>query len=365
MNGINTKTELEASPDAWQRTIDFWERERFGLSGYKSFLFMGCGSSYHTAKLAAGAFRHLVGASAKAARASDVILSPERFQPENQPSLATVIARSGQTAEAIQGAREAARLGFDTLALTCSSEGELLEHCRRALVLSFLQERSIVATSSVSSFVLLLLLMAAGLAEDEDLLRRLGDLPQEGAGFLLSAPRREAEQFVTRVGAGAIGKSGPSNYNVFLGVGPCLTVALESALKMKEMALVATDAQQTLEFRHGPRALVDEQSLVVLFRTAGYEGFELPVLREASDWGARTLIVCEHKGFEVAETGALICPVGGKGETLKGKENGLGLGLIPLYLCVGQAFGLAKALARGIDPDHPRHLDYYVSDRAR
>jgi fructoselysine-6-P-deglycase FrlB-like protein len=37
------------------------------------------------------------------------------------------------------------------------------------------------------------------------------------------------------------------------------------------------------------------------------------------------------------------------------------LARIPLYLLAGQGFGLAKALARGIDPDQPRHLGYFVT----
>jgi glucosamine--fructose-6-phosphate aminotransferase (isomerizing) len=352
MKAENTRAELEASADAWQRTIDFWETGRVHLSAQDAFLFLGCGSSFHVARLAAQALRDTAKAAAAAARCSDVMLSPERFRPKGGPSLAVIVSRSGQTSEDLEAAKAVAALGYDTLALTCSEEGELLQWCRQAVVLSFIREKSLVATSSVSSFALLFFLMAAGLSKDEGLARQLRNLPARAAAFLSSSSRLEAEEFVAKNRTQSAEKEDSLGYMVFLGLDNCLTVAWESALKLKEMALVPCDAQQALEFRHGPKALVEEGSLVGLFRAEEFGEAELKVLEEAGDLGADTLLICARPTPQAARAASVVCAVGGEA---------CSLARIPLYLLAGQGFGLAKALARGIDPDQPRHLGYFVT----
>jgi len=134
---------------------------------------------------------------------------------------------------------------------------------------------------------------------------------------------------------------------VFLGQGPFYGVAQEAMLKVKEMSCSYAQCFHTLEFRHGPKAIVSPETLVTFFLSeSGFES-EVSVLQEIKELGATTLVITNDANAAVRESADH---------------------LIELSLCVpeaaraaaavipGQLLGFHTGIRKGFDPDNPRHL---------
>jgi glucosamine--fructose-6-phosphate aminotransferase (isomerizing) len=120
-------------------------------------------------------------------------------------------------------------------------------------------------------------------------------------------------------------------------------------LKLKEMSLTSSEAFHFLEFRHGPKSMVDERTLVVGLLSDAARELEMAVLREMQELGARVLIL--------ADSGDNL----GWADQVVAFEAGLPeLACLPLYLPVLQLFAYYRSIRKGLNPDAPRHLDAVV-----
>jgi glucosamine--fructose-6-phosphate aminotransferase (isomerizing) len=137
----------------------------------------------------------------------------------------------------------------------------------------------------------------------------------------------------------------------FLGSGPLYGIASEAMLKMKEISLSYSEAYHFLEFRHGPKSMVDDQSLVIGLLSEQAQDHELAVLREMKNLGARTIILVESPNNQIEQAGDNVIAL----------ASGLPSGWRdPLYLPFLQLLALQRALAKGLDPDKPANLDPVV-----
>jgi len=281
--------EILGSPAGWQQALRLAEEKALPQ---EDTLFLGSGSSYFLAQAAA----HLArsgGRKALALPSAEAMLYPEAA---GGFPLVVGISRSGQTTELLRAVRA---LGRQAWLITTRETGDHL--FAQKVVLSEAQEEAIVQTRSFSSaFVYLAYALT-------------------GSEALRSLPHRfathGAEEF-------------PRGKRYFLlGSGVAWAVAQEAALKLKETALVWAEAFQSLEFRHGPKSLLDEESVVFLLES---HPLEAPLAEEAGSLGAQVV-------------------------RLPGE-----LGELPLSLARLQLFAYRLALERGLDPNRPRHLTYAV-----
>jgi glucosamine--fructose-6-phosphate aminotransferase (isomerizing) len=135
----------------------------------------------------------------------------------------------------------------------------------------------------------------------------------------------------------------------FLGSGARYGLACEAMLKLKEMSLTTSEAYHFLEFRHGPKSMVDEETFLVGLLSDVAREAEMAVLREMKELGAKILILTED-GDGLAWADHLVCFESGLPE----------LARLPLYLPVLQLFAYHRAVGKGLNPDAPRHLDAVV-----
>ncbi|MGC8876367.1 SIS domain-containing protein [Thermus sp.] len=285
--------EILASGEAWREALDL--ADRVGLPKGPT-LFLGSGSSYFLAQVAAHLARQR-GKDALALPSGEAMLFPEGLRGWEQ---VVGISRSGETTELLQAVRA---LGLPAWLLTTRDSGPGHHLFAQVVVLSRAEEEAIVQTRSFSSALVYVLRALTG----EEGLR---GLPGRLAGVLEAPgdfPRGEAY--------------------FFLGVGAAWGVAQEAALKLKETALVWAEAFQSLEFRHGPKSLVSEGTVVFLLKS---HPMEEPLLEELSGLGARVVVL--------------------PGGVLD----------LPLSLVRIQLFAHRLARERGLDPDRPRHLTYAV-----
>jgi glucosamine--fructose-6-phosphate aminotransferase (isomerizing) len=135
---------------------------------------------------------------------------------------------------------------------------------------------------------------------------------------------------------------GPDRFKryFYLGSGPRHGLAAEAMLKMKEMSLTNAEAFHTLEFRHGPKSMVDAETVVVgLLSETGYSA-ELAVLNEMKALGATTLSIgaMADADYALPQTNSLLVYV------------------LPIL----QWMAYQSAVSKDLDPDHPRHLEQVV-----
>lgn len=222
-----------------------------------------------------------------------------------------LVSRSGYSSEVVQAARylEEERKIL-TLAISCSRGNPLEEVSAHTLHVLPADEKSVVMTRSFSSMLLALQALAARIARCQEMSEGLRRLP-EALQPVVNELNPKVREFVE-------GRSF-ADY-VFLGQGPLFGIASEGQLKIKEMSCSYAQVFHTLEFRHGPKAIVGPEVLIVfLLSESGYAA-EGEVLQEMKELGATTLVIANRadgvvriRGFSggTATGGSRICPAGG------------------------------------------------------
>jgi glucosamine--fructose-6-phosphate aminotransferase (isomerizing) len=345
--GGQTLAEILSQPGCWAQCLADLQgkkdlqtaRERFSAA---EWLFLGCGSSYYVAQSAAACWSPLTGLRAKAAPASELLLFPDTLLPGAGGVVPVLISRSGRTTEVLRAAEylEGTR-DVRTLAITCSPGQPLQQAASASIVLPAANEQSPVMTRSFTSMLLACQMLAAAVAGDHALLGDLRRMPAlaEALPAALYARLLEfvaAHQF--------------TNY-VYLGQGAFYGLACEAALKITEMSCSFAQPFHTMEFRHGPKAMVSPQVLVTfLLSDTSYEA-EASVMAEVKRLGATTLVVANAADERVRANADLVIELG-----LDVPE----CARIPAYALIGQLLGIATALKKDLNPDQPRNVSRVV-----
>jgi glucosamine--fructose-6-phosphate aminotransferase (isomerizing) len=344
--GMFTLQEIDTQPDAWAAVLGaareqagawgvFFDRGRGGLT-----LFFGCGSTHYLSMTAAAVLQTLADQAARGVPAAELFLLPETWVPANYEITGIALSRSGTTTETLHAADHLAqRYGAPIAAVTCYTDTPLAERSSFTLVSPQGHEESVAQTRSFSSMLVGCIALAAFTGGQDDYLETLAPLP--AAGERLLGRYRSLAQ--------SMGEDVNTDQAFFLGSGPRYGLACEAMLKLKEMSLTTSEAYHFLEFRHGPKSMVDEQTLVVGLLSDVAREAEAAVLREMKELGATILILAED-GDGLAWADHLVCFESGLPE----------LARLPLYLPVLQLFAYHRAVSKGLNPDAPRHLDAVV-----
>lgn len=344
--GAQTEAEILSQPECWNSSLQslhesgkLKELARH-LAEIKEWIFVGCGSSYYAAMCAASTMAEMTGLRARAMAASELLLFPQQVR-ESQAVAAVLISRSGRTSEVLRVADQLARRGIATLGISCAPEQELEKLVAHAIVLPAADEQSTVMTRSFSTMLLALQALASVLAGNEDFKSSQLRMAASGHELLRTLPGR-VRQFV--------GSHSFDDY-VFLGQGLLYGIACESALKLTEMSISYAQSFHTMEFRHGPKSIVSAKTLIGFLLSEKSYAEELSVLEEVKSLGGTTLVVT-HRADPRAQAAADLSIELGSSEPEAAR--------VPLYTVAGQLMGLYTGVAKGLDPDRPRHLSRVV-----
>jgi glucosamine--fructose-6-phosphate aminotransferase (isomerizing) len=343
--GTHTIAEILSEPQTWRKC--FAELDASSqLSQLSStlqhdveWIFVGCGSSFYLAQAAASSWPLLTGGAARAVPASELLLFPGTLPEAGQFVL---ISRSGHTSEVVQVAAQLqGRSKAPVLAVSCGSDTPLEKLATFTILLHPADEKSTVMTRSFTSMLLSLQALAAERAGNRGFTAALRTLPNEAEAIL-----QPAQQTIRSL----VNSRSFADY-VFLGQGPFFAVAQESMLKVKEMSCSYAQCFHTLEFRHGPKAIVSSETLLTFFLSdSGYQA-EAAVLHEMKELGAVTLVIANsitpqvRKSADYAIELRLTVP-----ETAR-----VAAAVIP-----GQLLGFFTGVRKGFDPDSPRNLSRVV-----
>jgi glutamine---fructose-6-phosphate transaminase (isomerizing) len=344
----DTWKEILSQATVWQSV---WEElaqnavvEKIVASGARkpSWLYVGCGTSFYLAEAAANSWTLLTGGAARAVPASEVLLYPKLTRVDGTDVQAVVISRSGKTSEAVRAAHVLKHeMHMPTIGITCSQKSELEAVCDSCIVLRSADENSTVMTRSFTSMLMSLQYVAARYAGNSAFIQSLRDVAEKFAPHIASLAR-QLESFVT-------GHS--FDDYVFLGQGPFHGIAREAALKVMEMSCSYSQFFHTLEFRHGPKAIVSPRTCLMFFISQSGQQAEVEVLEEMKELGGVTIAVCNKSNQAIRAASDLVLE-------LNLPENELAL-LAP-YIVPGQLLGFFTGIGKGLNPDQPKNLTRVV-----
>jgi len=211
--------------------------------------FVACGTSYHAALYGAQLLRE-AGIPAQTFLASEYATSP----PPIGDALVVGVTQSGETADTLSALREAAKRGARTLAVTNTVGSTAARECDHALYIRAGPEIGVAASKTFASQLTALNLFALGTTrtgDTRDIIAALRELPSDVQQILDdSAAEAIAETYVDADGY------------FFIGRGLQFPVALEGALKMKEITYKHAEGFAAGELKHGPLALVTSETPV-------------------------------------------------------------------------------------------------------
>jgi glucosamine--fructose-6-phosphate aminotransferase (isomerizing) len=319
-----------------------------GIAGFQRVVLLGMGTSFHSAQIGRAYIEHFAGLPAEVDNASEYRY---RAPVLDASTLVITLTQSGETVDALAAMHEAHHHGATVVAV-CNTPGSQATRVADGTVyMRCGPEISVASTKTFLGSLTALYLLACHLGQKrgfltgeqlDGALQDISRMPQLVGDALKSeeAAKRIAEHFCDK------------EHFLFLGRGLEYTVAMEGALKLKEVSYIHAEGYAAGEMKHGPIALIDANMPVVALATRDQhyakmfsnieevrarEGIVLAVATE----GDTSLEGVAHDVVYVPDAPALLQPL---------------ITAIPL-----QYIAYHIALLRGCDVDQPRNLAKVVT----
>ncbi|MGI8580373.1 MAG: glutamine--fructose-6-phosphate transaminase (isomerizing) [Solirubrobacteraceae bacterium] len=310
----------------------------------RRIIVVACGTSYHAGLIG----RYAIEQWARIPVEMDIASEYRYRDPVVGPGdLVVGITQSGETADTLAAMRLARERGARVLAITNIVGSQATRDADGVLLTRAGLEIGVAATKTFVAQVAAMYLLALRLAE-------LRGTLESGRRCELVAELKKLPHAIDAVIAGCdepvrdiAARHYEAKFFLYLGRHVGLPVALEGALKLKEISYIATDAYAAGEMKHGPIALLDESTPVVCVAT------DSPVLdkvvsnmQEVAARGAHVIAVASEGNSEIARHAAEVLPVPQSDWMLAPL-----IAIVPLQLL---AYRIAREL--GLNVDQPRNL---------
>ncbi len=313
------------------------------LAAVDKVVLVACGSSYHAALVGKYAIERYARLSCEVDIASEF-----RYRDPvlDSRTLAVGVSQSGETIDTLQALREARKGGAKVLAVSNIVDASMAREADAVLYTRAGLEICVASTKTVLAQIVALELLALRLAQ----VRGTLSAPEIAERFdeLASLPELVATTLkgADHVAEVADGLHGASTY-FFLGRHVGFPVALEGALKLKELSYLHAEGYPGGELKHGPIALIEPGTIVVAVLTDDeLRDKLLSNVAEVASRGATVVVVHAADDLEAATLGDWSIPVP-RASSIASPI----LSIVPLQLL---AYYLARG--RGLNVDRPRNL---------
>ena len=316
--------------------IDFARVDRLTL--------VACGTAYYACLTAKYWFEQLAGLPVEVDVASEFRY---REPPVSPDSWSLFVSQSGETADTLAALRYCRGRSARILSVTNVPESSIARESDLDLQIHAGVEIGVASTKAFTCQLAVLLLLALkaahdrGRLDDEALADRLSGL--RGLHALIGSALE------TRAAAEETARSLAEARDIlFLGRGLMYPLALEGALKLKEISYIHAEAYASGELKHGPIALIDKNvPVVVMAPRDGLFDKTVSNMQEVMARGGKVVLVTDPAGAEAAGDGVwrrIVMPVADPV-------------LTPiLYAIPAQLLAYYTAVAKGTDVDQPRNL---------
>ncbi|OGN82131.1 MAG: glutamine--fructose-6-phosphate aminotransferase [Chloroflexi bacterium GWC2_73_18] len=313
------------------------------LGAVERIEFLACGSANYAAQVAAILAQSWLGLPARSTVASEFRYGPP---PLDARTLVIAVSQSGETADTLAATRLARERGCPIVAVTNTVGSAITREADAVLFQQAGPEIAVVATKTFVSQVTLLTVLMAALAKGRG--RLLPEMERRLVGALRALPEQAHRALELAAPAQDLARRYVNSRGfMFVGRGLGYPVALEGALKLKEVSYVHAEGYAAGELKHGPISLLDAEVplVAVATRSSVYEKLISNVM-EGRARDARVIAVASEGDVSIARHADDVLRVPDTIEELTPV-----LAVIPLQL-----FAYHTAVARGTDVDQPRNL---------
>lgn len=353
----HTAREINHQPEIWKKTFELVKDRKTYLEAFLSqcfsydsldIIFTGAGTSAFIGDSLESIFRKNTNRPCRAIPTTQIVTHPNFYLSKNQPTLLVSFARSGDSPESLAVVNLADQF-CDTifhLIITCNADGGLARYATKPNTFSLIlppetNDRSLAMTSSYTGMLLAGILLSKlpmlnAVGASIDLLCRYGlHILKEFSILLKSACQHEFDRAV------------------FLGSGPMIGCAEECQLKLQELTdgTVICKHDSFLGFRHGPKAIITDNTLMVYFfcRDPYVQQYEQDLLRDVNSGkrGIYSIGVMEHDIPSAKVDLKVILSESGMDESIDPDF------LVVCNTIVGQLLGFFRSLRLGFEPDTP------------
>lgn len=320
--------------------LDF--SEKF-VKSIERIVVLGCGTSWHAGLIGEFFLERLAGIPVEVEYASEFRY---RNPVIDSKTLCIAISQSGETADTLAALREAQKKGAKVLSIANVMGSSISRESDFVLYTNSGPEIGVASTKAFTGQIAVLLLLSVFLGRKKGFLKRGKET--EIISSLKKLPSLVAKALASENAVKKIAKHYYKKTNaLFLGRGLNYPVALEGALKLKEISYIHAEGYPAAEMKHGPIALIDKKMPVVFIavKDSSYEKL-LGNIQEVRARGGKVIIVATEKDREIKKFADEIIFIPSANELLLPF-----LSVVPLQLL---AYHIA--LRRNCDIDKPRNL---------
>lgn len=344
----HTVIEITSQPEIWQSVLDRHSsvdesiQELIKVSADHNFGFIGSGTSYYLSLSAAAMWKAVTGLQAQAIPSADILFYADLYANPGGLDSAVLISRSGTTTEILRAGDILNKYRTNRISLTCRAGSALSEMGEYRYLIPNADEKSVVMTRSFTSMLLQLQILASRYSGNQAFFDQLAQVPQVGKQ-LMEKYDGLPEQIISA-----------NNFTkfIYLGQGPHFGLASEGMLKVKEMSVANSEAYHSLEYRHGPMALVDEDTLIIYLISDKTGDAETKLLKEMNALGGKSLAICESATEDILANADYVVELNSRID-----ENAR----LVLTMPILQQLAYSNALKKGMDPDEPKNLTQVVT----
>lgn len=357
-SSVYTITEIAQQPETWLKTCKQIKEEKEKIEKFIKnvtdnddfdVILTGAGTSEFVGNALFPSLAKMMNHKVKSYGTTDIVATPEAYLSKTKPTLLISFGRSGNSPESV-GAIDVAEAVCENiyhLFITCNNEGALskraqtTDKCYAINLTPETHDQSFAMTSSFSNMYLAAYLCFC-LDNLDEAVSEVEKIVKAGENFI--------ENNYT------IAKKITDEYNfnriVYLGSNTLKGISQESALKMLELTAgkVVTMHDTPLGFRHGPKSIIDDNTLTVIYLSDDKytRQYEIDLLKEMSNQrkGNKIVVVASKADEAFANLSDYVVLY-----NLEKDYNSFMLGLD--YILFAQTLAVLKSLSMSITPDNP------------
>ena len=313
-------------------------------SELSSITLIGCGTAYHSCLMAKYWFEELTSLNVSVDIASEFRYRKNRFKDD---TLYTFVSQSGETADTYAALDICKKANMKTCAVVNVIESSIARDSDFVLPIHCGPEVGVASTKAFLGQILILYMLALKIGSIRDDIKK--SIFNEKLKNLIDLPKLAEKTLATDNKIQSISSIfNDVKGSMFLGRGYSYPIALEGALKLKELSYVHAEGYPSGEMKHGPLALIEEGlPVVVLAPRDNYYKKTISNMQEVIARGAKVLLITNKSKDEVLSENIW--------ETIEVETTNEDL--LPFLLTIPlQKLAYYSALKKGFDIDKPRNL---------
>ncbi len=344
--------EIQDQPRLWKDTLTTLHGRKEELKGWLKFenfgqvLFLGSGDAYGVALSAASILQLVSGLNTVAIPSSEMLYLRRPPYDSRIKTLVVALSGDGDTSDTLWALEKLRKLHTTCRAISIGgAPGKIGPLCEKQIVLNDSLEGGPVSTRTPSGMLLSCMVLTAWISDKDVFMNELVKLPDA-----LDFP--EIQKQVQRVSS----LKPIPNHVTFLGSGPYLGTALHGALKLRQMAAIGAEYQNALEFCQGSHVWLTNLTSVLTLVSDTFRDAELKATFQLATTRAPRILLAEKLDDQA------LMRVDQAVQLSSGVSE---ISRILLMYPVVQLLAFYLSIAKGKNPDKPKHMENQVNLEAR